>query len=772
VVVNSFAQEIPFVYDVENTCADCPAPPLLSFYQLPTIQSLPDPFEWSDGRGSISNFSDWQWRRAEIGTQVQYYEQGTKPAPPDTLDASFSADSILTVTITVGGNTLTLTCEITLPQGDGPFPAVIGVGWSGAGSLPADIFTSRGIATIHFNESQITNAWSNVRGDGPFFTLYPDKSRGKFIAWAWGVSRIIDGLEKVPEAKIDLRHLAVTGCSYAGKIALVSGAFDERIALTIAQESGGGGYTAWRVTETLSGSRETLRNAQGQSWYYSGLSQFNEAVTKLPYDHHELMAMVAPRALFVTGNPNYEWLADESGHVASKAAHEVWKALGVPDRFGFSIVGGHDHCVLPESERPEVVAFVEKFLLGDTTANTDISTSPYNTDLSSWITWDTPTLSNGTSYFGRTSLIYPQDLQTGLDTITTFRWHIVPEGEKYFFQLSTDAAFTNIVASDSTTDTVKTISGLLEGKRYYWHVQVKNIAGSFGPFSDIWNFSTFIPLPTAPQLVDASPNPNLARYYIFMWKKANYADQYIIQLSHGETFSTILKTDSTTSDTVITLTGFTEGRNEYWRVKAKNIAGSSPWSDSSLVTKLLAPTNLVLQQSASNEITLTWVDHSTKELGYVIERKQSPQPTFTLLDTLKGIGNQYVDSNVELAQTYTYRTKAYNNITESDYSDEVSLTVTGITEETGLPTEFSMSQNYPNPFNPTTKIKIALPQAVLTKLIVYDLLGREVQILINKELEAGYHEINFDASHLTNGVYFYRIQAGNFTETKKLLLLK
>ena len=390
-VVDSLAQEMPLVYKVENTGADCPKPPLPSFGELRTIGSLPDPFEWSNGSGRITSRADWRCRRAEIGAELERYELGTKPAPPSNLKASFSNDT-LKVIIEEGGKSLTLTARITIPAGAGPFPAVIGVGFFATGSLPPDIFTSRGIATIHYIESQITNPWSNVRGDGPFFNLYPDRTRSKFIAWAWGVSRLIDGLEKCPEAKIDLSRLAVTGCSYAGKIALFSGAFDERIALTIAQESGGGGYTAWRVTETLSGSRETLRNAQGQSWYLQSLSQFNNAVTKLPYDHHELMAMVAPRALFVTGNPDYEWLADESGHVGSKAAHEVWKALGVPDRFGFSIVAGHPHCQLPNSQRPEVTAFVEKFLLGNTTVNTGISTSTYNTDLSPWVTWKTPEL--------------------------------------------------------------------------------------------------------------------------------------------------------------------------------------------------------------------------------------------------------------------------------------------------------------------------------------------------------------------------------------------
>ncbi len=90
------------------------------------------------------------------------------------------------------------------------------------------------------------------------------------------------------------------------------------------------------------------------------------------------MALVAPRALLVLGNPDYEWLADESGYVSCRAAHEVWKTFGIGDRFGFSIVGGHGHCRLPDSQKPEVEAFVNKFLLGDTSANTEVQTHSFD----------------------------------------------------------------------------------------------------------------------------------------------------------------------------------------------------------------------------------------------------------------------------------------------------------------------------------------------------------------------------------------------------------
>lgn len=398
-VCSTPAQDVPLAYDVENTGADCTEPPLPSFSELPSIDALPNPFAWADtSRGRISSHSDWRCRRAEIRAEVQHYELGQKPAPPEELNATFSEDT-LAVTTVVDGDSLTLTAPVTVPEGDGPFPAVIGVGVTGTGSLPSDIFTERGVATVQYNLQQIAPpGFEDVqRGQGGFYELYPESEAGFFAAWAWGASRLIDGLEKTSELNLNLSRLAVTGCSFAGKISLFSSGLDERIAMTITQEPGGGGDAAWRVTETLDGERETLSRAQGAPWYRENLRRFNDAVPKLPFDHNEVMAMVAPRALLVLGNPSHEWLAEESGHVASKAAETVWAALGVPDRFGFSKVGGHKHCRLPKSQRPEVAAFVEKFLLGKESPTTDIARSPYAPDLSRWIPWDTPDLTTSQS---------------------------------------------------------------------------------------------------------------------------------------------------------------------------------------------------------------------------------------------------------------------------------------------------------------------------------------------------------------------------------------
>ncbi|HCY76051.1 MAG TPA: hypothetical protein DHV28_09030 [Ignavibacteriales bacterium] len=89
-----------------------------------------------------------------------------------------------------------------------------------------------------------------------------------------------------------------------------------------------------------------------------------------------------------------------------------------------------------------------------------------------------------------------------------------------------------------------------------------------------------------------------------------------------------------------------------------------------------------------------------------------------------------------------------------------------------LPNLFSLSQNYPNPFNPSTKIRYAISQTAFTSLKVYSILGEEVATLINEEKTSGIYEINFDATNLTSGTYIYRLQAGDYVETRKMILLK
>ena len=379
---------IPLVYDKEYTNDNFQLPGILPIDKLPEIATLPDPFAWADGSGRSTDFKDWKRHRFEIAHQLQHYELGMKPVTPrDSIEAILNNDT-LRVIVHENGEVLLLTAPIKYPEGNGPFPAIIGIGRS-TGALPEQLFDKRKIAQITFDFTQVMSH-TQKRGNEPINRLYPEQTEmGSYCAWSWGISRLIDGLEKVEKkSRIDLSHLAISGCSFAGKMALFAGAFDERIALTIAQEPGGGGVDAWRVSETL-GNVETLGRTS-YAWFLESMRQFaGKNVNRLPIDHHELAALIAPRALLVLGNTDYEWLAEESNYVSCQAARMVWKAFGIEDRMGFSIQGGHMHCMLPKSQYPEVEAFIDKFLLGKTYVDTFVTKADMFEDMDylKWMPW-------------------------------------------------------------------------------------------------------------------------------------------------------------------------------------------------------------------------------------------------------------------------------------------------------------------------------------------------------------------------------------------------
>ena len=401
-VMPAMAQKsIPLVYDQEFTGARYAAPQFPTVEEAAVSEALTNPLEFSNSTKKVKKFKDWEKRRAEIVRELQHYEIGEKPLVDRKDVEATLQDGTLTVKVTRNGETLELSAKISYPEGDGPFPLMIG---ASNNALPRQFFSDRKIATMNFSERQV-NSYSQMggfggggqkkdRGDYEFDRLYPELvDNGAYSMWAWGVSRLIDGLEIVGAAsRIDMKHIGITGCSYAGKMALWSGAMDERIALTIAQEPGGGGAAAWRVSQTL-GKVENL-GATDEHWFMKSMWDWkDENVSKLPYDHHELCALVCPRALLVLGNTDYEWLADEAGYVSCVAAREVWKQFGIEDRMGFSIEGRHGHCQLPQSQYPEVEAFIDRFLLGKEDAPTNnvmhVNDVLQDKEVQKWIPWAT-----------------------------------------------------------------------------------------------------------------------------------------------------------------------------------------------------------------------------------------------------------------------------------------------------------------------------------------------------------------------------------------------
>jgi hypothetical protein len=309
-----------------------------------------------------------------------------------------------TITVNVGGSSFTET--ITLPTtGTPPYPAMIALD---GGSLPASSITGNGVALISFDTNSMGDQSGSDRGAGFFFKVNgADSGAGALIAWAWGVSRLIDALETTPAAMIDPKHLGVTGCSRDGKGALMIGALDERIALTIPQESGSGGDAGWRTSDAElaadgPGTVQTLAEIVGENtWFSTALNVFaaNHAATKLPYDHHAILGLVAPRGLLDLENTSYEWLGVMSTTTDATAARLIFQGLGVKDNMGFTNTS-HTHCEFNPAEAPYLDAFIAKFLLGQTNTSTavwNITSTAWQTsgsvvNTTDWVNWTVPTL--------------------------------------------------------------------------------------------------------------------------------------------------------------------------------------------------------------------------------------------------------------------------------------------------------------------------------------------------------------------------------------------
>lgn len=253
----------------------------------------------------------------------------------------------------------------------------------------------------------------------------------------------------------------------------------------------------------------------------------------------------------------------------------------------------------------------------------------------------------------------------------------------------------------------------------------------------------------------------------------------------------------------ITVTGLsnTSGTaNIQWRMASpnstgiSNMANTSPWDmtnvtvNGTFTNPADAPLPVELSSFAAkmydqNKVKLNWETQTeVNNYGFDVERTTYPKsPSSEGGEKVRGgwekigfvIGNgnsnsskeySFVDSNPTGGSKYLYRLKQVDNDGQYEYSDAVEVEV--------VPTEFSLYQNYPNPFNPVTRIRYQLPQESKVVIKIYNIIGAEVLELLNVKKEAGIYEVEFKAQNLPSGTYIYRIIADNFTQTKKMILLK
>ncbi len=215
-----------------------------------------------------------------------------------------------------------------------------------------------------------------------------------------------------------------------------------------------------------------------------------------------------------------------------------------------------------------------------------------------------------------------------------------------------------------------------------------------------------------------------------------------------------------------------------YRVRGKAGWGAySVYSNEAEVMTLI-PVELISFEGnvVDGDVRLRWgTATETNNLGFSIERRQTSNVkrdnNWNKIGFVQGYGTttepqtySFKDESF-LSGTYEYRLKQVDYDGSYEYSNIIEV-------EVGIPTEFSLEQNYPNPFNPSTIIKYAMGSKQYASLKVYDILGNEVATLVNEEKEAGIYEVEFSATGIPSGIYFYRLTAGGFTAIKKMIILK
>jgi hypothetical protein len=183
------------------------------------------------------------------------------------------------------------------------------------------------------------------------------------------------------------------------------------------------------------------------------------------------------------------------------------------------------------------------------------------------------------------------------------------------------------------------------------------------------------------------------------------------------------------------------------------------------------PVLVPVDTTFTTEVEFSWSQCQPFVTRYWFEIDISNQFTTSFIDS-SVTDTTYLYTDLEYGNYYWWRVRAFNATGWGEFSDVGSIVVVSVEDDYQLPVEFSLQQNFPNPFNPVTTIRYSIPKESDVSLVVYNTLGEEVAVLVNESKRVGNYEVEFDATTLTSGVYFYQIKAEDFVQVRKMILLK
>ena len=326
------------VYPLNAHPCDVATPPM----NLPATETLPDPFALSEFR-RVQNVADWRVQRERIATLLAFYEYGHLPpaAPVRVTETTNLPDENgarrQRIKLTCGANDeISFALDLQIPGGaTDPLPVIL-TGDAGNTPIPDEV-ARRGYVLAQFNRAAF--APDDDSHQGGIYALFPDSDCGTLGGWAWGYARAIDYL--LARADVDASKIIIAGHSRGGKAVLLAGALDERVALTVGAQSGTGGAAPFRLGGKNS---ESLAQATGRfnHWFGPRLKQFAGRENQLPFDQHELLALVAPRHLLLLNGLDDPYSNVEAAQQTFLAAREVFDFLGAKNNIGLhGRAGGH-----------------------------------------------------------------------------------------------------------------------------------------------------------------------------------------------------------------------------------------------------------------------------------------------------------------------------------------------------------------------------------------------------------------------------------------------